>query len=212
LEVKTQLTKQDMALIALSLLIVLNGALVSFQLVPYASILISVLSYFTMVFIQICKKYSQPRNKAEEKQNNLESFFDFDDKKNTSLNLMIFFVMPFFPISYLLGFIKVLDSNNLLIAYCIGSLLGKGVFCSYLSNSHVCLQSLLTKSRLKIEELKRSNDMRNLIANVAHDLKTVSLFLYIVLYQMYCIILFLIFKHLIIYFRLFFYSCCYYNK
>jgi hypothetical protein len=187
LEVKTQLTNQDKLFILFSLVIVLNAALVSFQIFHFAAILISVLSYSAMIYIQFNEQFKQSRKQENEvnkynnnnnNNNNTSSiiFFDLDNKKNIALNLLIFLVMPYFPIIYFLGYLKVLDSNNLLISYCIGSLLGKGVFCSYLSNSHVCLQSLLTKTSMKLEEMKRSNEMRNLIANVAHDLKTVFSF------------------------------------
>jgi hypothetical protein len=90
--------------------------------------------------------------------------------------------MPYFPIVYLLGFFKYISTDQLLIAYGVGSLIGKVIFCSFITNMHMNLQSevidlILTQETLAKHALEvKSTELKNMIANVAHDLKTVSVY------------------------------------
>ena len=162
----------------------LIGAFFVFSWIPYEMIAFVFASYFAVAIIHCFGLFNNlhfsnfnndSKNIQMKDESNLFTVFSEEqsNKKQSLLNLLIFVVMPYFPIVYLLGILKVLNGNNQLIAYCIGSVIGKGLFCSYLSNSHVCLQRCLVTVKMKLDEEIVENRLRQLIANVAHDLKTV---------------------------------------
>jgi hypothetical protein len=70
LEVKNELSMQDILLVTSSLIMVLNGAFVSFGLFPYSAILISLFCYFAMIFIQLYEQRKQSKLRKQEVNEN----------------------------------------------------------------------------------------------------------------------------------------------
>jgi hypothetical protein len=181
-------------MISLAFLMIFVGAMVAFQLVHESKIIVSFLCYFGLVLLHLIEQYShiltydaKITENFTEFMNNKKTLFSSlikkqHDKKTTLLNILLYAVMPYFPIVYLLGFLEFFDNEQFLVAYGVGSLIGKIIFCSFITNMHMNLQSevihlistqaTLTKHALEV----KSTELKNMIANVAHDLKTVSVY------------------------------------
>jgi Ca2+/Na+ antiporter len=193
IEIKLKPTINDLVLIILTIMVMLFASLVSFKWVNEKMMIFSFLAYISIILVQY---YSYEEEKDVKKIEKLSDFIvdtnkinlniieNQKNKKKTLLNVLIFIVMPYFPILYTLGALKYIDSDTLLIGYCIGSLLGKVLCCSYLTNSHMIFQNevthlIITQATLMKHAIEvNSTEMRKMIANVAHDLKTVSLTFY----------------------------------
>jgi hypothetical protein len=132
---------------------ILIGAIVSFQLVDESTIVISFLCYVCIILLHLANQY------IYNKKNNAELTANFNEliddrkilfskliakqyqKRVTLLNVLIFVVMLWFPVVYLLATFKNIDNDQILMAYGIGSLIGKVLFCSYMTNTHMNLQT-----------------------------------------------------------------------
>jgi hypothetical protein len=113
---------------------IFSASLISFQMINKNLVFIPFLTY---LFIILVHYYSQNENKNIKKFEKLSDFIvdtqkiklniieNQKNKKRILLNVLIYMVMPYFPIIYALGTCKYIGSDSLLIAYCIGNL-----FCS----------------------------------------------------------------------------------
>jgi ABC-type multidrug transport system fused ATPase/permease subunit len=191
IEIKSKLTFVDVKMIALTFIMLSSIGLVSYKLVPSTMIFLAFMAYFALVTVHFNNNNSNLISNEEKLMKDLEAYFDdkrklSEEMKNVQkdnkcilLNMLIYAVMPYFPIIYLLAYLNIIDSENTLICYSIGSLLGKILFASYLTNSHITLQNemnFLLRTQVTLMKYAvnvKDDDLRHMIANVAHDLKTV---------------------------------------
>ena len=103
------------------------------------------------------------------------------NEKNFRIQIW-FCILSYFPIIYFLAYLGIIDASMTLILNIIGSVLGKLLYSVSIIESHINILDDITiscsdfKSKI-IQKMALTNDqdLRNMIGNVAHDLKTVLL-------------------------------------
>lgn len=198
-ETKDKLSTNDLRLIALSFLNILFGYLVVVSDTNrYLSVGCLSLSFgsFAASYVvnnlddaEYAKRHIRKSLADENKtnivrmQSNLKILRGKQRKQRELLfKVLLYVVFPYFPIVYLLAMHNVLEYSETIIANSIGSLLGKLVFCTLLLSAHIDMQFefnlRLTLELNVVQRLaeNRAVELRSVVRNVAHDLKTVRMY------------------------------------
>jgi hypothetical protein len=193
-EVKDKLTNFDIVfLINLALMIFFAFSINLVRNVAAGAVLLSlgfVNYFFTIVLYLKANNYQfyinvPTSNDMEEGSKSLAEFITEMRRLQyvRTIKVLLMYIFPYFPLIYILGLTKAFDANWTIAGFMIGSVVGKCLFSSYMVDSHFSMQddlvyvtSLHKTRQFQLAGEVAQSELRHMIANVAHDLKTVMLY------------------------------------